>query len=141
MSTLVGATTVGKESTCKSHDKTSVRSETRKRKRDSGRAAMMAHSAFDVLFPSPEIVLEEDIQYTTEAKGRLDDVWGEFANWGRSETQQCLFSRPTWRPMKLDALDCLNVLRSIVTTSGVRVSSLPSGVVTMVDLMPFRKWL
>ena len=46
-----------------------------------------------------------------------------------------LFSRPTSRPMKLDALDCLNVLRSIVTTSGVRVSSLPSGVVTMVDLI------
>lgn len=45
----------------------------------------MAHSAFDVLLPSPEIVLEEDIQYTTEAKGRLDDVWGELANWGRGK--------------------------------------------------------
>lgn len=55
-----------------------------KKKRGSERAAM-AHSALDVLLPSPEIVLEEDIQYTTEPKGWLDDVWGEFTNWGRGK--------------------------------------------------------
>jgi hypothetical protein len=55
----------------------------------------MAHSALDVLLPSPEIVLEEDIQYTTEAKGWFDDVWGEFTNWGREkETQHVYLASP-----------------------------------------------
>jgi hypothetical protein len=39
------------------------------------------HATFDVLLTSPKIVLEEDIQYTTQAEGRFNDVWGEFANW------------------------------------------------------------
>jgi hypothetical protein len=38
------------------------------------------HPTFNVLLTSPKIMLEEDIQYTTQAEGRFNDVWGEFAD-------------------------------------------------------------
>ena len=83
-------------------------------------------------------MLEEDIQYATQAEGWLNDVWGEFANWGgTTDARPTYLVRPTWaseEEEKPNALDCLNVLRSIVTASGVRTSSLPSGVVMVVDL-------
>ena len=49
------------------------------------------HAMFNVLLTSPKIMLEEDIQYTTQAEGRFNDVWGEFADWkgeGDSHTNQ-----------------------------------------------------
>lgn len=90
------------------------------------------HAAFYILLASPERVFKEDIENATEAKGGLDDVRGKLANYGRGKTQQSAHLTSD----KDNTLDCLKVLRSIVTTSGVRVSSLPSGVVTMVDLWP-----
>ena len=48
-----------------------------------------------------------------------------------------LISRPTRRSKEINVLDCLNVLCSIVMASRVRVRSLLSGVVTMVDLPSF----
>ena len=45
------------------------------------------HSAFDVLFASPEIVFQENVEDATEAEGGLDDVRGEFTNCGGKTTQ------------------------------------------------------
>ena len=95
------------------------------------------HSAFNVLLTSPEVVFKEDIEDATEAKGGLDDVRGKLTNCRRGKPQQSAHLTSD----KDNTLDCLKVFRSIVTTSGVRVSSLPSGVVTTVDLWPAsRKW-
>lgn len=46
------------------------------------------HAAFDVLLASPERVFKEDIEDATEAKGGLDDVWGELTNCRRGKPQQ-----------------------------------------------------
>ena len=38
------------------------------------------HTTFNVLLTRPVIVLEQDVQYATQAERRFNDVWGEFAN-------------------------------------------------------------
>lgn len=95
------------------------------------------HATFNILLASPKRVFKEDIENAAEAKGGLDDVRGKLANCRRGKPQQSAHLTSD----KVNTLDCLKVLRSIVTTSGVRVSSLPSGVATTVDLWPAsRKW-
>jgi hypothetical protein len=51
------------------------------------------HTTFNVLLTRPEIVLEEDVQYATQAERWFNDVWGKFANWGTAT----FISRSTWR--------------------------------------------
>lgn len=65
-------------------------------------------------------MFEEGVEYATEAKGGLDDVGCVFADYVIGECAD-----PKEKPTK-NGLDCLNVLRCIVTRSGVSVIGFPS---------------
>ena len=66
ISTLVGATTGGSESTCAWSDTLTM--------------VKCAYPAFNVLFPTPKRVFQKSVEDTPKSKRGLDDVGGKFPN-------------------------------------------------------------
>lgn len=79
-----------------------------------------AYPALNVLFATPKGVLEEGVENPTKPKRGLDDVGRVFANYVIRQRADRDWKTSRNRP------DCLNVLRWIVTRSGVSVICLPS---------------
>lgn len=65
-------------------------------------------------------MFEEGVEDAAEPKRGLDDVWGVFADYVIGERADA--DEKATR----NGLDCLNVLRCMVTRSGVSVICLPS---------------
>ena len=78
--TLVGATTAGRDSTCNTERATSIGVST-SRPCEGDNSEKKTHPALDVLFSTPEAVLEQDVEDAAETKGGLNDVRRELADY------------------------------------------------------------